>query len=289
MSKVTASDKTATTKAMEQLFDEKIRLFHDPHSVKFISAGKRFFINMMKVNVILKMMLNWMENLSPGVYGLLACRMRYMDDVAKKCIAEGYKTIVNLGAGFDTRALRIGEFKDINYYQMDLPEVIAHYKKTVKKKSLDLPSGVHLVPIDFNHQSIENALQSAGYDKRQKTLFIWEGVTQYISVDALKATLSFVASTARGSHIAFSYVLRDAIENPSHYPALEKVIGRIQKMSTPWVSGLDEESLGEYLDGFGLKLVSDVGGDYYQKNYLEPMGRKLNIAKVERIALAKVK
>lgn len=62
-----------------------------------------------------------------------------------------------------------------------------------------IPQNVRVVPIDFNRQSFEEELSKAGYDKAMKTFFILEGVTQYISEEALSGTLEYIASTKEGS------------------------------------------------------------------------------------------
>ena len=49
------------------------------------------------------------------------------------------------------------------------------------------------VDIDFNHQSLKEQLINVGFDQNKSTIFTLEGVSQYISREALDATLREVA------------------------------------------------------------------------------------------------
>jgi hypothetical protein len=54
------------------------------------------------------------------------------------------------------------------------------------------------------------------------------------------------------------------------------------------IFGLDQAELASYLSERGLKLVEDVGAADYQKLYLKPLGREMNVFGGERAAFARV-
>jgi O-methyltransferase involved in polyketide biosynthesis len=62
-------------------------------------------------------------------------------------------------------------------------------------------------------------------------VFIWEGVTQYVSGDAVSQTLSFVGQSAPGSIIVFTYVLKSIIERRSNIPDADKIMDATLKMN----------------------------------------------------------
>ena len=67
---------------------------------------------------------------------------------------------------------------------------------------------VHVVyvPVDFNTQTLEQRLLDCGYNETLKTLFIWQGVTEYLTPQAVDETLAFVHDhSAPGSSIVFDY------------------------------------------------------------------------------------
>jgi hypothetical protein len=56
----------------------------------------------------------------------------------------------------------------------------------------------------------------------------------------------------------------------------------------PFIFGLEQAELPAYLKDFHLRVMEDVGEEYYKKHWLEPMGRKLDVTIGERICLAEV-
>ena len=97
-----------------------------------------------------------------------------------------------------------------------------------------------MVPVDFNSQDLGEELKTAGYTLSSKTLFILEGVTQYITREAVDNTLKYVAQAATGSRIIFTYVLRSFI-NGSHIPdGLNSLYKLTLKKKKPlWLCGFD--------------------------------------------------
>ena len=62
--------------------------------------------------------------------------------------------------------------------------------------------------IDFNEESLKDALESVGYDNREKTLFLWEGVSYYLEAESVNVTLGFVSRSLHNeSAIAFDYTV----------------------------------------------------------------------------------
>ncbi len=51
-------------------------------------------------------------------------------------------------------------------------------------------------------------------------------------------------------------------------------------------AGFDPETLRPELDALGLDLVEDVGAAEYEARYLAPIGRKLEVFEIERVAVA---
>ncbi len=285
----------AVMRAMENLLPEDKRLFEDPYSEKFLPPFYKFpfykfFVILVRSPGILNSLIKIRERLTPGVIGGLICRTRYIDDVLNDAIREGFETIVNLGAGVDTRAFRIPVMEKIKYYELDFPELQKVKRACIDKKIGKLPANVSLVPIDFNSQDIGEELKKAGYILSSKTLFIWEGVTQYIPREAVDNTLKYVAQAAAGSRIVFTYVLKSFI-NGSHIPdGLNSLYKLTLKKKEPlWFCGFAPAEMREYLSKYSLRLIEDVGHEEYLERYLKPRGRDLTVFEIERAVLASAK
>jgi O-methyltransferase involved in polyketide biosynthesis len=109
-----------------------------------------------------------------------------------------------------------------------------------------------------------------------------------LSEEAVRRALAFVGTSAPGSILVFTYVLKSMIERHSDLPGAEKLLEVVAKRGSPWLFGLDPPSVASYLAPFHLHLRADVGNAEYQARYLEPLGRKLVVSECERIAQAAV-
>jgi methyltransferase (TIGR00027 family) len=223
------------------------------------------------------------------VVGGFISRTRYIDDAVIAAVAEEFDAIVNLGAGMDTRAFRIQGTEDMRYFEMDLPELIEMKKKYIEKNTAGLPENLSLVPVDFDTQDIGEELQKAGYSPSSRTLFIWEGVTQYITREAIDAVLEYVARSAAGSRIVFTYVLQSFLDGvvPDGLQSLYRMT--MKKKQPLWLTGFRPEEIPEYLSRFSLHLIEDVGHEGHMERYIRPLHRDITVFEIERIALAEVR
>ena len=58
-------------------------------------------------------------------------------------------------------------------------------------------------------------MAAAGYGESARTVFLWEGVTNYLSEAAVDATLRWCSRAAPGSRLLFTYVERSVLEEPA--------------------------------------------------------------------------
>ena len=86
-------------------------------------------------------------------------------------------------------------------------------------------------------QKLHEALTSHGYRPDQRAFVIWEGVTQYLSAEAVAATLDALRPLAPGSRLAFSYVRQDFIDGTNRYGA-DALYRRFRQRTEFWKSGL---------------------------------------------------
>jgi methyltransferase (TIGR00027 family) len=114
---------SSVIRAIENLLPEDIRFFEDTYAKKFLPPFYKFFVIVGRSPKILNFLIKIREKSSPGVIGGLICRTRYIDDVLTNAIKEGFGAVVNLGAGMDTRAFRISGIENMQYFELDFPEL----------------------------------------------------------------------------------------------------------------------------------------------------------------------
>jgi len=281
----------ASARAMGMLYPKEKRLFEDPYCEKLLTPFYKFFIFLMHSPKIFDSIMKSKEKSTPGAMGWLFCRFRYIDDVLKDNIAKKeIETVVNLGAGMDCRAYYIPGVEQIRYFEVDHPSVIEKKKAKMKKILGKLPNHVTYVPVDFEKQSLETELKKAGYNLNSKTLFIWEGVSQYISKEANENTMKYVAQAAPGSKIVFTYILKSLIEGKDLNDIAKKGMYKwMVKGFKMWIYGLDPAEIGDYLSKYNLSLIEDIGSEEMNERYMKKVNLGLDVFEIERIALAEVK
>ena len=281
----------AFSRAVVMLYPKEKRLFEDPYAEKLLSPLYKFFLFLMRNPGRFNSLMKWREKVTPGVMGWLFCRVRYIDDILKTAMAkQEIETVVNLGVGMDCRAYYIPDVESISYFEVDHPSVIKQKKTKMGKILGKLPNHVIFVPVDFEKQSLDTELKKAGYKVTSKTLFIWEGVTQYISKEANDSTFKYVAQAAPGSKIVFTYVLQSFIEGKNIHDDMKTIYKNMCKKNNPlWIYGLDPADIGDFLSKYSLSLIEDIGSKEMKERYMKLLNLGLSVFEIERMVLAEVK
>jgi methyltransferase (TIGR00027 family) len=280
---------TSATRVVEMYYPQEKRLFDDPLAYRLLPFGWRVILRLAYLPGLRGLVLSLRERRMPGSLGGILCRTRYIDDVLKRSLAGGLDQLVILGAGFDSRPYRIAGVDQIRVFELDLPGTRKLKQTRLEKVLGAVPENVTLIGMDFDRQNVAEVLQSAGFQKGRRTLFIWEGVTQYITAGAVSDTLTFVSSgSGVGSAIIFTYVRRSLIDGTDRPDWMGPFLSFAEKIGSPFVFGLEQTELAQYLSDRGLRLIEDVGAAEYQDRYLKPLGRELNVFDGERAAFARV-
>ncbi len=275
----------AVCRLIEQFQPEQSRLFTDP-VVKYLVSPP--IGALMRFASIRNYTIKQTDAIMPGIYGTQICRTRFIDEAVETALSRGCEQVVILGAGLDTRPYRLAGMQHVHVFEVDLPYVQENKKKGLRKHFGQLPEHVTFVPIDFDTQNLETVLTGTAFERSKPSVFVWEGVTQYLPEDAINRTLTFVGKSAPGSILVFTYVLKSVIEGHSDIPGAEKVIEVMAKRGYPWLFGLELSNGASYLAPLHLNLIEDVGNADYQARYLAPIGRKLVVSECERVAQATV-
>jgi methyltransferase (TIGR00027 family) len=205
-------------------------------------------------------------------------RTHHIDGILKGAAADGIAQVVNLGAGYDSRAYRFRKrLPQVRFFEIELPEMIAEKKRRLKRVLGEVPDYVAFVPVDFNTQTIPGELQKAGYDPTLKTLFIWEGVTMYISAEAVDNTLEFIRTrSAPGSSVVFDYMPLAVIRGDfSKHGDIRGLAFWVAHKGEPFTFGVAEGQSAEFVERRGLTVLSDIGPKELEKRYLTRSDGKL--------------
>jgi methyltransferase (TIGR00027 family) len=183
-------------------------------------------------------------------------RASFFDDAIGSHL-DAIQQLVILGAGFDTRAYRRPTGTRVRSFEVDVPETQAAKREALQEAGID-STGVTFVAADFEKEDWLARLVSAGFDRGRPGFFLWEGVTMYLDPEAIEATLRKIASTAKGSVVAFDYFTTEAIESRAPYWRFGRAAARAA--GEPLKFGVDStppsrERLAALLHSCGLELL----------------------------------
>ena len=121
--------------------------------------------------------------------------------------------------------------------------------------------------IDLDREPLAETLAKSGMDMRARTAVIWEGVTNYLTADAIDAVLLWVSNLAAGSTLAFTYVHSDVLSDPETFDGADRILRSVAKAGEAWTYGIDPAHLSGRLQSLGLELVEDLGANDYRSRY----------------------
>jgi methyltransferase (TIGR00027 family) len=267
----------AALRALESARPEDERICYDPLARRMISPIFYF---------LCRLSTGYGRRVAPGVQEFLAARCRYIDDFLRARLDEGFRQIVILGAGLDSRAYRFKLPEGVKVFEVDHPASQRAKLRKVKELLGSLPGNVVYVPLDFNREGLEK-LSTCGYHETQKTVFVWEGVTHYLTAEAVDATLSFIKShSGPGSTLVFDYVNRSALEASRKRGEVRRMQRYRGFTGEGLVFGLQEGHEREFLAQRGFSTATIARKDDLKKACFSEKRRADPIAEIYALASA---
>jgi methyltransferase (TIGR00027 family) len=255
MAKQTASGSAAGValiRAIEAQRPEAERICDDPYARAMTTGGISFYLSKLVIDSGLY------ERMAPGAVSFVIGRERYIDDFLKASLEEGLDQVVILGAGFDTRAYRIAGIERTRVFEIDQPATQQVKLERLRKVIDPLPSHVTFLPVDFNTQALGERLHSSGYHEQGKTLFIWQGVTYFLTAEGVDRTLAFIANhSGPGSAVIFDYFYNEILRDTRRTDV--KMMRRAARMTgEEYMFGIDQGQIEPFLTQRGFHDVRNV-------------------------------
>jgi methyltransferase (TIGR00027 family) len=224
----------------------------------------------------------------PGARPSGVARTRLIDDVVKSALGWGVSQVVLLGAGFDSRGHRLPGIEEARVFEVDHPATLALKAARLRRRGASAPAHVSYVPLDFASADVGDALRGAGFRPDEVAIFVWEGVTNYLTRPAVETTLRAVADTTPGTWLLFTYVHRDAVDGRWSGSGTGTLTATLRRAGEPWTFGLEPGEVRSFLAAHGLTLLDDIGSVDYRRRYMGSDGPHLRGYEFYRVALAQV-
>lgn len=178
-------------------------------------------------------------------------------DAAMERYLPGVEQFVELGAGYDTRTVQLQHNRRICCFEVDLPKIQQTKRELLHQCGVDT-SGVKFVSANFLTDNWLDNLARAGFDPRRPTFFLWEGVTYYLSREAMEKTFWTIGMMAPGSVVVFDYgtdANMKADRRPLGFLA-KGVLKFVRESQIFWISSEPpvKKNLAALMDAYGLSL-----------------------------------
>jgi methyltransferase (TIGR00027 family) len=191
--------RVALRRAAHQLYDARPLVFEDPIAVPILGPHAAELDRTPGLNPNLKA-----RPFSIGLRAFLVARSRYAEDQLAQAVARGISQYVLLGAGLDTFAHR-NPHPELRVFEVDHPATQQWKRELLITTKLPHPANLIYVPVDFENQSLPEQLSAAGHNATLPTFFTWLGVVPYLTLEAFRGTLSFIAAQPPSSGVVFDY------------------------------------------------------------------------------------
>ena len=236
---------SAGAKAFEYNLPPEQRVIHDPYA--------RYYSGQVGTQMVAAM-----ARINPSIRKGIVLRARFFDDYSRQCLGEGFQQVVLLGAGYDSRYLRLEEFRTVPVYELDLASTQSIKKALTRRLLGRLPANVKYVATDFSKDSITHRLWQAGFDRQKRTLFIWEGVTLFLNQEIVSETLGRLAELRPGNRVIFDFVPPELVDDETDYKGNRQLLHLCASINEPLTFGCRPDKMKALLPALGYGSVDIV-------------------------------
>lgn len=196
----------------------------------------------------------------------IVVRTRFWDEALLRAV-EAATQVVILAAGMDARAYRLAWPAGTTVYELDQPAVIAAKGDILaddRPRCRRVAVGIDLA------DDWPQALTNSGFDPLTPTVWLIEGLLQYLDEGAVRGLFDRVhALSAPNSTVLYDIVGRSLLESPM----MAALLKAMADQGSPWLFGTDDP--GELTERHGwTATVTDIAvpGTEWNRWYAPPAG-----------------
>lgn len=188
----------------------------------------------------------------------VCARARLAEERIAAAVARGLRQVVVLGAGLDTFAYRHPYGASLAVFEVDHPATQGWKRQRLAAAGIAAPPGLRHVPVDFEVDTLGQALATAGFDHAAPAFFLWLGVVPYLTEAAIFGTLGWMAALPGGAEVVFDYG-----DPPETLPEATRAwlrarAAQVAALGEAWISFFEAETLIPRLRALGFDEVLDT-------------------------------
>jgi O-methyltransferase involved in polyketide biosynthesis len=166
----------------------------------------------------------------------IAVRGKLFDEVVRQFVIDHPDAVVvDLGAGLDTRMLRVDPPPTVDWYDVDFPEVVG-----LRRQLLPTPNNAHNIGAD-----LAEPYWFAEIPSDRPTVLVADGLVAFLRQLDLVALLNGVASHFPGGELAFNAYSKYTVWMLKHLPAVSAIAAGVvnpgfndPRQPENWANGL---------------------------------------------------
>jgi methyltransferase (TIGR00027 family) len=195
-----------------------------------------------------------------------AARARFAEDRVAEAVAACVRQVVILGAGLDTFAYR-NPHPDLRVFEVDHPATQAWKHQRLAASGIDQPERLTFVPVDFETDTLGTRLEAAGFIRTDPAVFVWLGVVFYLTPDASRSTLEYIARQTEPVEVIFDYL--QSADTDEERAQLQARARRAAAVGEPWFSYFTPDDMAAELRALGFTDIEDYSAADLIAGYLD--------------------
>jgi len=256
----------AFMRAQHHLHDEP-KVMDDPYAHRLLTAGEmaaiteRYVRDGAELGITAgdrqSVLARTLRTAKPAAFVL--ARARYTEDRLAMAVERGVGQYVMVGAGLDTFAYRRVDMRErLQVFELDHPRSQAFKRERLAAAGLTDPANLHFGTVDFERESVAEALARLPFRSDRPAVFGWLGVTMYLTRAAIEGTWRALRSVAApASELVFDFIQPEALSETASARA-QQVRERTRAVGEAMITGIDPGALGADLEACGWTLIEHV-------------------------------
>jgi methyltransferase (TIGR00027 family) len=170
----------------------------------------------------------------PPLVPVIEVRTRWYDDALQGALSGGMRQIVLLAAGMDSRAYRLSFPEGTRVFEIDQSAVLEHKQRVLADV---VPRCVRVAIACDLSLDFTTALDGAGFNRTEPTLWFVEGLLQYLEPSAVGALFERLDALSRSGSVLLFDVLGTSLLTS---PFLASALDMMRELGAPWIFGCED-------------------------------------------------